>query len=158
MNEIEKRAKMKELIEKWEKIKTNSIADMFLSTNESSDAFSEMWDFAKENGFVDKNGSMSLDCEKLVIYKNYGCLAAEKINVYTYSAPEASAKCYDRIVVKIPDGWETFENYMGETILTAPWGKNYTVHSVLGGNEYPYFRTFGNGENICLDVIEVIEC
>lgn len=88
------------------------------------------------------------------IFKNYGCLGSEKTNVYTYSNPESTAKCYDKITVKIPEGWETFENYMGDTILTAPWKENYTVHEVLCGNEYPCFRTFGNDDRIKLEVLD----
>lgn len=39
------------------------------------------------------------------IYCNYGVLAAEKRNVYTYGAPEATATCWDEITVEIPEGW-----------------------------------------------------
>lgn len=37
------------------------------------------------------------------IYKNYGCLAAEKRNLYTYGAPHATAVCSDKMTVEIPD-------------------------------------------------------
>lgn len=87
------------------------------------------------------------------IFKNYGCLGKEKSVVYTYGNPQPTAKCNDEITVKIPDGWETYENESGETILTAPWGKNYMMYEVLTGDEYPCFRTFGNGEKIRLEVV-----
>lgn len=144
---------MEELIGEWENIKVRSIADMCAYTEESSKVFNEMWDFARANGFVNKNGTISLNCTSIDIYKNYGCLSNEKRNVYTYGNPEATAKCYDVTTVKIPDGWETFESFAGETILTAPWGKNYRVHEVLCGNEYPCFRDFENGKRIRLEVI-----
>lgn len=145
---------MKELMDKWDSVSVRSIADMCAATEESSEIFNEMWDFAKKNGFVNKNGVIFLNNESIEIYKNYGCLAHEKMIVYTYGSPEETAKCYDKITVKIPDGWETFENYMGETILTAPLGKNYTIHEVLCGDEYPCFRTFGNGDRIKLEVMD----
>lgn len=91
--------------------------------------------------------------ETIKLYKNYGCLDAEKINIYTYGNPQPTAKCSDEITVKLPVGWETYESVTGETILTAPWGKNYTIHEVLCGDEYPCFRTFGNGERIQLEVM-----
>lgn len=149
---MNKREKMKELIKKYENISSQSIPDMCAATEEASKAFNDMWDFAKENGFVNSNGVISLDCESIEIYKNYGCLSAEKKYIYTYGNPEATAKCYDIISVKIPDGWETYENLAGETILNSPDRKNYTVHEVLCGDEYPCFRVFGY-ERIRLEVV-----
>lgn len=92
---------------------------------------------------------------KIKLFKNYGCLSAEKRVIYTYGIPQDTAVCSDEITVKIPDGWEVCENIMGETIVTAPWGKNYTMHEVLCGNEDPCFRTFGHGENSRI-VLEVV--
>ena len=76
------------------------------------------------------------------IYCNYGCLSAEKRNVYTYGAPEATATCWDEITVEAPEGWEPYENYMGELMVTAPWGTNYTINEVLEGNEKPCFSDY----------------
>lgn len=87
------------------------------------------------------------------IYKNYGCLAAEKRIIYTHGMPQPTAKCSDEIIIKIPEGWETYENDVGETILTAPWGKFYEMNEILCGDEFPCFRTFGNGERIRLEVM-----
>lgn len=89
----------------------------------------------------------------LNIFKNYGCLSAEKSIIYTYGNPQPTAKCYDEITVRLPGGWETYESIAGETILTAPWGKNYRMGEILCGDEYPCFRTFGNGERIRLEVV-----
>lgn len=73
------------------------------------------------------------------IYRNYGCLAAEKRIKYTFGAPSSTATCSDRMTVEIPDGWELAENYMGQSIVEAPWGWTYMINEVLAGNEYPCF-------------------
>ena len=65
------------------------------------------------------------------IYKNYGVLAAEKRNVYTFGAPHATATCSDKMTVVVPDGWELYQNQMGQTMITAPWGWNYDINEVL---------------------------
>ena len=76
---------------------------------------------------------------KIKIYCNYGALATEKRNVYTYGNPNPTATCWDEITVETPEGWEPYENYMGELMVTAPWGTNYTINDVLSGNEKPCF-------------------
>ncbi len=58
---MDKVEKMKELIRDWEAIKVRSAADMCCATEESEKIFAEMWDFARENGFVDENGTISVD-------------------------------------------------------------------------------------------------
>lgn len=73
------------------------------------------------------------------IYCNYGCLSAEKRNIYTYGCPDLTATCWDEMTVEIPEGWEAYENYMGMLAVTAPWGTNYTINDVLSGNEKPCF-------------------
>lgn len=73
------------------------------------------------------------------IYENYGVLGAEKRSVYTYGGQHARATCSDEMTVEIPDGWEAWENAMGETIVTAPCGWNYEINEVLAGNERPEF-------------------
>lgn len=73
------------------------------------------------------------------IFKNYGCLAAEKRNIYTYGAEEATAVCSDVLTVEIPNDWEIGKNCHGDPILLSPWGWNYEVNEVLAGNEHPYF-------------------
>lgn len=52
----------------------------------------------------------------LKIYCNYGCLSAEKRNVYTYGIPGTTATCWDEMEVEVPEGWELYENRMGK-----PW-------------------------------------
>lgn len=73
------------------------------------------------------------------IYKNYGCLAAEKRNIYTYGAPHATAVCSDKMTVEIPDGWTLSETVSGGVIVTAPWRWDYQINEVLAGNDVPVF-------------------
>lgn len=73
------------------------------------------------------------------IFCNYGVLAAEKRSVYTFGAPHATATCSDKMTVVVPDGWELYQNEMGRTMVTAPWGWDYEINEVLQGNEKPCF-------------------
>lgn len=84
---------------------------------------------------------------KIKIYCNYGVLAVEKRNVYTYGNPDSAATCWDEIAVETPEGWEPYENYMGELMVTAPWGMNYTINEVLQGNEKPCFYALDKSMN-----------
>ena len=77
--------------------------------------------------------------ETIEIYGNYGVLAAEKRNVYTFGAEHPHATCSDKITVKIPEGWEIYQNQAGETMVTAPWGWNYSINEVLQGDKKPCF-------------------
>lgn len=74
------------------------------------------------------------------IYKNYGCLAAEKRIKYTYGAAEPTATASDEIEVQLPEGWEEAENNMGNRILVSPEGEVFLPNELLSGNECPCFR------------------
>lgn len=76
------------------------------------------------------------------IYCNYGVLAAEKRNVYTFGAEHPHATCSDKMTVSIPEGWKIYQNQMGQTMATAPWGWDYEINEVLQGDEYPHFRAY----------------
>ena len=65
------------------------------------------------------------------IYCNYGVLAAEKRNVYTFGGEHPHATCSDNMTVVVPDGWELYQNQMGQTMVTAPWGWDYDINEVL---------------------------
>lgn len=65
------------------------------------------------------------------IYCNYGVLAAEKRNVYTFGAEHPHATCSDKMTVVVPDGWKICQNQMGQTMITAPWGWDYDINEVL---------------------------
>ena len=91
------------------------------------------------------------------IYKNYGCLAAEKRNVYTYGAKQPTATCADEIVVKIPEGWKLTESNMGETLIESPWGWTYSPNDLLNGDKKPCFMGYNKNEMIFNIPLEVIE-
>ena len=74
------------------------------------------------------------------IYKNYGCLTAEKRSLYTYGVPHPTAVCSDKMTVEIPDGWTLCETVSGGMIVTAPWGWDYQINEVLAGDTSPLFR------------------
>ena len=65
------------------------------------------------------------------IYCNYGVLAAEKRNVYTFGAEHPHATCSDKMTVVVPEGWELYQNESGQTMVTAPWGWDYDINDVL---------------------------
>ena len=73
------------------------------------------------------------------IYKNYGVLTAEKRAVYTVGGPSSTAKCYDKLTVEAPAGWEVWESESVELCATAPDGTDYTVREILCGDEHPSF-------------------
>lgn len=73
------------------------------------------------------------------IFRNYGCLSAEKTIIYTYGMPQPTAKLSEEIAVKVPKGWKLYENSFGETMITSPCGQNYSINDVLDGNEFPHF-------------------
>ncbi len=86
---------------------------------------------------------------KIEIYCNYGVLGAEKRNVYTYGGPHPSAVDSDRMIVQIPDGWETFQNQVGETMVQTPWGWTYEINDVLQGNKTPCFYALDENQKGC---------
>ena len=92
----------------------------------------------------------------LEIYRNHGCLSAEKRNVYTYVAPESTAVVSDKITVKIPDDWDVYETVSGTHILISPWGMEYRPNEVLYGNDKPVFAAYHDGEYYKSE-LEVIE-
>lgn len=70
---------------------------------------------------------------------NYGCLAAEKRQVWTAGNPQPTATVSDAVEYTVPDGWELGWNEIDDPIITAPWGWDYSPNELLGGNEDPYF-------------------
>lgn len=76
------------------------------------------------------------------IYKNYGCLAAEKRAIYTFGGEQPTAVSSDKLTVEIPEGWELCENIYGQKMITDPWGQNYDINQVLEGNERPAFCVY----------------
>ena len=52
---------MRQLVEEYDKVVARSVADMFGMTEESASAHEKMWNFARENGFVDEMGTIKID-------------------------------------------------------------------------------------------------
>lgn len=80
--------------------------------------------------------------KKISGYKNYGCLAAEKIVVFTIDNPNPTATVSDKVEIEIPGGWDVWENEYGSTMLTSPWGWEYKADEVIdraikAGEEIP---------------------
>lgn len=90
------------------------------------------------------------------IFKNYGCLGAEKRNIYTYGKQAETAVCSDIIRIKIPDTWKAYKNSFGELMVTSPWGWNYQINEVLAGNEFPYFLAVDRNGKDYMARLEVI--
>lgn len=64
---------------------------------------------------------------------------------------------YYKCCLLIPTGWELYENQMGETMVTSPWGWNYEINEVLEGNEKPCFYAkdkSGKGHRTYLKIAE----
>lgn len=90
------------------------------------------------------------------IYCNYGVLAAEKRNIYTFGAEHPHATCSDKMTVVVPDEWELCQNQSGQTMVTAPWGWNYDINEVLSGAAHPYFRAYDKNMQTRLFKLKVI--
>lgn len=84
---------------------------------------------------------------EIKIYKNYGCLGAEKENVYTYGSKAESAVCSDEIEVILPEGWSVVEGMTGSTLFESPWKETYLPKDILCGNDHPYFIAIDNDGN-----------
>lgn len=93
----------------------------------------------------------------LKIYCNYGCLSAEKRNVYTYGVPGTTATCWDEMEVEVPEGWELYENRIGKTMVASPWGECYEINEVLQGNENPCFYALDNNMNGHREYLRVLD-
>lgn len=78
----------------------------------------------------------------LEIYKNYGVLAAEKRNVYTYGREHAHAVCSDKLTVEIPEDFDVCESVTGDMLVETPWGGTYLVNDILKGDQAPCFSAY----------------
>ena len=130
---MDKIEKMQELVKEFEKASDgtqNGIAAMFGATEESSNAFNEMWDYARENGFVNPFTKTITDRPVIKIYANYGVLPHEKETVYTYSSKQS--EICEELYIEIPEGFKVYEQVDGAgTILSADEGYDYTVDELL---------------------------
>ena len=95
--------------------------------------------------------------QKLEIYCNYGVLAHEKENVYTYGGQHPHATCSDRMTVVVPDAWELYKNTYGQAMVKTPWGDCYEINDVLQGNEKPCFYALDDrmkGHRVYLEEVD----
>jgi len=104
-----------------------------------ADGYTNLDDLLESEEEYEIVGHTNVKGEVINIFKNYGCLAAEKRTIYTYGGQHHRAVCSDIISVKIPEGWKTYESASGELMITSPWGWNYQINEVLSGNEFPCF-------------------
>lgn len=96
--------------------------------------------------------------DQFKIYCNYGVLAAEKQNVYTYGSPHSTAACSDEMSVKLPenDVFTLYENTFGELMVESKWGFQYEINEVLQGNKTPCFYAIdnnGKGHRVFLEEV-----
>lgn len=75
-------------------------------------------------------------------YINYGCLGAEKRQVWTAYTEHANATCSDRVKITLPKDWSLLETCSGGITVLAPWGIEFQLWEVLAGNEQPYFVAY----------------
>lgn len=99
------------------------------------------------------------ESKEFEIFCNYGCLAAEKRNVYTYGGQHHNAVCSDKIAVKLPENecFGIYETAMGGLAVESAWGWNYEISEILQGNEKPSFFAIdkdGKGHTVKLKIIE----
>ena len=93
------------------------------------------------------------------IYCNYGVLAAEKRNVYTYGCQHSTATCSDEMLVRLPENnvFSLYENKMGELMVETSWGWSYDINDVLQGNDTPCFFAIDDSEKGHRVYLEVVE-
>ena len=95
--------------------------------------------------------------DTIKIFENYGCLGAEKRSVYTAENPHATATAWDEMTVAVPDGWEAWKNDTGETIVSAPWGWNYSLSEILAGDKEPVFWVVDNHDKQHSVVLKIVD-
>lgn len=95
--------------------------------------------------------------KKIKIFRNYGCLAAEKRVIYTYVNEAETAVCSDEITVEVPEGWELYETIYGDIACETPWGGRYCIHDLLEGNDHPYFAAYDNNGKLHRVQLKVVE-
>lgn len=82
---------------------------------------------------------------EIEVFRNYGCLAADKRIIYSHPGPIDQAVLSEKICILVPEGFCIGENVMEETLIIAPWKLNYMVNELLGGNKHPYFTWADDG-------------
>lgn len=75
----------------------------------------------------------------LKIYRNYGCLSAERRYIYTYDIPDRTATCWDEIQCIVPDSLEIHQNYLGGKNNFFPLGRYLYDKRDFTGKRKPLF-------------------
>lgn len=93
--------------------------------------------------------------KSFTIYCNYGVLAKEKRNVYTYGGQDVTATCSDKLSVRLPenDSFGIYETASGALTVESAWGWTYDISEVLQGDTNPCFYALdkdGKGHRIAL--------
>lgn len=96
---------------------------------------------------------------KFEIYKNYGVLAREKREIYTYGGEHPQATCSDKITVELPENkfFSLYENFMGDLMVETADGHKYMINDVLYGREKPCFQAYdedGKQKRVYLEEVE----
>lgn len=126
---MDKIEKMAQLVRDYEKA-SNGAETMFELTEESGKAFDQMWDYAKNNGFVNPFTETLTDRPVIKIYANYGVLSHEKETVFTYA--NNVSEIYDEIYIEIPEKFKVYGNDSDtEILLSANDGYDYTVDELI---------------------------
>lgn len=82
------------------------------------------------------------------IYKNYGCLSAEKICIFTFGREASTSVTHDVIEVEIPQDFTICENNFGEKLLEYKDGSIFLINELLSGEHTPCLRGYDkNGVN-----------
>lgn len=159
---MDKIEKMDLLCKTWDDMSDGNkygIAAMFGVTEESEKAFNEMWDYAKNNGFVNPFTGTITDRPVIKIYANYGVISSEKKTVYTYSSK--GFEICDEIYIEIPEGFKVYDQADGiGIILSADEGYDYTVDELLknvgDAPAFCYVGKDGGYRTIKCRVVEIV--
>lgn len=94
------------------------------------------------------------------VFKNYGVLAAEKCDVYTYGGEHPHATTSDELDVFLPanDIFGIYETTFGTLAVESAWEWNYDFNDVLQGDKKPCFYAVdkdGKGHRVFLEEISV---
>lgn len=97
--------------------------------------------------------------KKFKIFRNYGVLAAEKRNVYTYGGANPLSDYAEEITVKLPDNefFELEENGDGNLFVKSAWGWEYEVNELLHGNKKPCFFALDKSMDAHRSFLDVCE-
>ncbi len=156
---MDKIEKMAQLVKEWEKASNsaeNGIAAMFGTTEESAGSYEKMWNYAKNNGFINPFTGTITDRPILKIYANYKLLGSRGI-VYTYASQQSDI--FDELYIEIPEGFNVYDQADGMgLIISADEGYDYEVDELLtNASDNPAFVYVGKDGRYCTIKCKVLE-